>query len=181
MKKKLWVYGGVFLVTLAIVAVMKSTPDESQSSTASGAQSKTANGAQSSTVSGSSSGMNAKWTVGMEYAYLDDGSCTSTSTKKCVDYAEYRKICDLATGVTKSSINMATMLQDKATKSILGSGRITNIIVTWVPQADGCGAVVEANGIYDGSSMTKSIAGQATVFLFTEKGNFLVSYIDTLK
>ena len=119
------------------------------------------------------------WVVGTEYVNFERGGCTPASNKVCVNAADYKLICEQAAGVSKSAVQKLAVLADPMTKSLLEGGTIANSGVFWSKDNNGCGAFVEATGVYNGTSSKKFLAGRASSFVFNTNKQFLVTYIDT--
>jgi hypothetical protein len=120
-----------------------------------------------------------KFRRNIEYMNTSDGSCKPKKNKVCLSRDDYKKICQLAKGVTAGSVSKATMLDSQRVKTVF-KNPLTTVNIFWVEKRNGCGVNLAAKGLYKGTTRFERVSGRATTFIVGRSGNVLVDYIDTM-
>lgn len=101
------------------------------------------------------------------YTYYHDSSCTSSSTRTCIDRATWLALCEVPNiGLTRQVTDSFGLLNGRF-RHISGAG------VTWrttrISSGDGdCIVNVGASGLIRGTSTTINIVGRVTTFLIRD-------------
>lgn len=126
------------------------------------------------------SALASKYKEGMTYTYYKDNSCKPNDTTTCLSANDYKELCDSAIGATKGAFETYSYnAWDDRDKTILLGGSVDKIRVRWAPSNDGrdkCFVIINASGIYKGSSTRIEAQGVASSFIKNSSGEILVSY-----
>lgn len=113
--------------------------------------------------------------VDTDYKFYTDGSCENGEKEICIDGNDAKLLCDNLVGITQRAVDMWSVSSEKA-RQLIKAGELTPFKASW--NGHSCVALMNASGIYNGSSDKVVCDGRVSSFIVSSGGEPSASYID---